>query len=83
MVDRKFTWYKLNGSVKSIINRVLVSREWLDIWSDSKQFVLSRSVFDHCALILKESFVDWGLKSFICLYIWQRDSRFKEFVRNN
>ena len=32
MVDRKFTWYKLNGSVKSRIYRVLVSREWLDIW---------------------------------------------------
>ena len=32
MVDRKFTWYKPNGSVKSRIDRVLVSWEWLDIW---------------------------------------------------
>ena len=32
MVDRKFTCYKPNGLVKSGIDRVLVSREWLDIW---------------------------------------------------
>ena len=32
MVDRKFTWYKPNGSIKSRIDRVLVFRDWLDIW---------------------------------------------------
>ena len=32
MVDRKFTCYRPNGSVKSRIDRVFVSREWLDIW---------------------------------------------------
>ena len=32
MVDRKFTCYKPNGSVKSRIDRVFVFREWLDIW---------------------------------------------------
>jgi len=31
MVGRKFTWYKPNGTVKSRIDRVLVSKEWLDI----------------------------------------------------
>jgi len=31
MVGRKFTWYKPNGSFKSRIDRVLVSREWLDV----------------------------------------------------
>ena len=32
MVDRKFTWYRPNESVKSRIDNVLFSREWLDIW---------------------------------------------------
>lgn len=45
MVGRKFTWYKTNGSVKSRIDRVLVSREWLNIWPDSKQFVISAGLF--------------------------------------
>jgi len=61
---------------------VLVSREWLDLWPDNKQFILSRSVSNHCAIILKESIVDWGPKLFRCLDVWQRDGRFKDFVHN-
>jgi len=82
MVGRKFTWYKPNGSVKSRIDRVLVSREWLDVWSDCKQFVLSRFVSDHCALVFKVSKVDWGPKPFRSLDAWQSDERFKDFVRS-
>jgi len=32
MAGRKFTLYKPNGTIKSRIDRILVSREWLDIW---------------------------------------------------
>ena len=55
MVGRKFTWYKQNGSIKSRIHKVLVSRELLDIWPNSKQIFQSKSISDHCTLILKES----------------------------
>ncbi|XP_068477274.1 uncharacterized protein [Phaseolus vulgaris] len=82
MVGRKFTWYKPNGSVKSRIDRVLVSREWLDVWPECKQFILSRTVSDHCALVFKDSKVDWGPKPFRSLDVWQEDSRFKDFVRS-
>lgn len=82
LVGRKFTWYKPNGSIKSRIDRVLVSRKWLEKWSDRKQFVLSRSVSDHCTLVLKDTSVDWAPKLFRCLDIWQRDGRFKDFIRN-
>lgn len=30
MISRKYMWYKPNGTCKSRINRILVSREWLD-----------------------------------------------------
>jgi len=53
MVGRKFTWYKPNETIKSRIDQILVSMEWLDKWLDNKQVVLSRSVSDHCALVLK------------------------------
>ncbi|XP_068498198.1 uncharacterized protein [Phaseolus vulgaris] len=82
MVGRNFTWYKANGSFKSRIDRVLVSKEWLDVWSDCKQFVLSRIVYDHCALVFKDSKVDWGPKPFRSLDAWQGDGRFKDFVRS-
>jgi len=83
LVGRKFTWFKPNGLVKSRIDRVLVSKEWLDLWPNSQQFVLRRSISNHCAVILKEVSVDLGLKPFRCLDVWQRDSGFKEFVRSS
>jgi len=36
MIGRKFTWYKPNESVKSRIDRVLVSKEWLEHWPNNK-----------------------------------------------
>jgi len=69
VVGRKYTWYKPNGLIKSIIDRILVSREWLDKWSDSKCHVLDRSVSNHCALVLKTDITDWGLKLFRSLVI--------------
>jgi len=82
LVGRKFTWYKPNRTVKSIIDRILVSLEWLEKWSGSKLYAEGRSVWDHCALILKEMNIDWGPKLFRCLDVWQKDVRFKELVRN-
>ncbi|XP_068492357.1 uncharacterized protein [Phaseolus vulgaris] len=81
LVGRKFTWYKPNGTVKSIIDRVLVSLEWLEEWPGSKLYAEGRSVSDHCALVLKEINIDWGPKPFRCLDVWQKDGQFKEFVR--
>jgi len=52
LTGRKFTWYKPNGLVKSRIDRFLVSKEWCDVWPHCKQFVLSKFVSDHCAIIL-------------------------------
>ena len=45
--------------------------------------MLSRSVSDHCIVILKEVSIDWGPKPFRCLHVWLRDSRFKEFVSSS
>jgi len=82
MLGRKFTWYKPNGLIKSRIDRFLVSREWLDRWSDSKYRVLDMAVSDHYALVLDTVTVDWGSKPFCCLDVWHKDNRFREFVRN-
>jgi len=64
LVGRKFTWYKANRMVNSRIDRVLVSKEWLDAWPRCQQFVLNRSISDHCAVVVKEVFIDWGPRSF-------------------
>jgi len=59
----------------------LVSKEWLESWPHYQQFILNRSISNHCPVILIEVFVDWGPKPFRSLDVWQKDSRFKEFVR--
>jgi len=81
MVDMKFTWYIPNGFVKSKIDRVSISKDWLETWPNSKKFVYSKSVSDHCALVLKDASLDRGKKSFRSLDIWQRDGRFIDFMR--
>ncbi|XP_068498561.1 uncharacterized protein [Phaseolus vulgaris] len=81
MTGRKLTWYKPNGLVKSRINRVLVSKEWIEAWPHCKQHVLSRSISDHCAIIIKNDYVDWGSKLFRSLDVWQSDSIFKVFLK--
>jgi len=69
MVGKKYTGYKLNGLVKSRIDRILVSREWLDKWLDSRYYVLDMSVSDHCVLVLKTNIMDCGPKPFRSLDI--------------
>jgi len=46
MVGRKFTWYRPNGTTRSILDRAIVSDEWLSQWPDFKQYVLSRQESD-------------------------------------
>jgi len=78
---RKYTWYKPNSLIKSRIERILVSKEWLDKWSDSRYRVTDRLLSNHCALILDTTMIDWGSKPFICLDIWHKDNKFKYFIR--
>jgi len=50
-VEIKFIWYRFNEMTKSILDRALVSDNWL--LSGSRQYVLNMQVLDHCALVLK------------------------------
>jgi len=44
-VGKQCTWYKSDGTAKSRLDRILVSEEWLQIWSSFKQS--SGEVFGH------------------------------------
>jgi len=37
MVGRKYTWYKVNGFEKCRLDKVLVTKEWVDKWEGYKQ----------------------------------------------
>ena len=47
LVDRKYTWYKSNGTAKSILDRALVSEEWIQNRPMCKQYIQPREIFDH------------------------------------
>jgi len=70
MTGRKLTWSRVNGTTKSRLDRILVSQEWLDLWLESKQYVLDGTVSDHCALICEKLLIDWGPKPFRYLDVW-------------
>lgn len=81
-MGRGFTWYKSNGATKNRIDKVLVSRSWLNIWPTYAQYVLERNILDHCPLVMKSSNVNWGPKPFRALDCWFLDNKFEAFVMN-
>jgi len=44
MIGRSFTWYSSNGAAMSRLDRVLLSNHWLELWPDSRQYILDRSL---------------------------------------
>lgn len=79
-VGRKFTWFRPDGTARSKLDRFLVSPKWIAKWPRSTQFVLDRNFSDHCPILLRYKYVDWGPKSFKILDCWFLDSSFRLVV---
>ncbi|GLT98821.1 hypothetical protein SLE2022_163010 [Rubroshorea leprosula] len=78
--NRKFTWYRPDGSSMSRIDRFLMSTEMSLMATDWVQEGVERSVSDHCAIILKARNADWGPKPFRVMDAWQQHPDFRSFV---
>ncbi|KAL8470998.1 hypothetical protein ACS0TY_033540 [Phlomoides rotata] len=50
---RSYTWYRIDGTCKSRIDKILVNSLWVSRWPNSHLKGLRRSVSDHCPLILE------------------------------
>lgn len=74
---RSFTWYKADGSYKSLLDRIRVNNEWMNTWLESSQRGLHRTISDHCPIILEVKVQDWGPKPFKCLNAWFTHPNFK------
>jgi len=81
LIGGKYTWYKPNGKAKSRIDMILISLEWMEHGPKCKQYVKARQVFDHCALILKMTSIDWGPKPFRYHNAWNNVVRFKGMIK--
>ncbi|GKV53234.1 hypothetical protein SLEP1_g59770, partial [Rubroshorea leprosula] len=80
LLNRKFTWYRSDGSSMSRLDRFLLSSEMCMVERDWTQVGVRRSISDHCAIILKSRNVDWGPKPFRALDVWQQHPEFRDFV---
>ncbi|GLU05148.1 hypothetical protein SLE2022_222640 [Rubroshorea leprosula] len=56
--NRKFTWYRPDGTSMSRLDRFLLSTEMCLLDRDWTQFGVRRSISDHCAIILTSRNVD-------------------------
>ena len=77
----RFTWFRPNGSVKSRLDRCLVSEQWLAHWPDSSQHVIQRDFSYHCPIILKTEIVDWGPKPFRVVDWWLKHKGYQRMVK--
>jgi hypothetical protein len=80
VLGRRFSWFHSNGISMSRIDRMLVSEDWLTLWNSPSLWILSRSVSDHCPLVLRTNCVDWGPKPFRFNNHWLHHKDFKGLV---
>ncbi|GKV32614.1 hypothetical protein SLEP1_g41208 [Rubroshorea leprosula] len=81
LVGRKFTWYQPSGKLMSRIDRFLLSEEWLNKWGEATQWGLTRSVSDHCPILLRHQKVNWGPKPFRFFDVWLEQEGCQEVIR--
>ncbi|GKV45963.1 hypothetical protein SLEP1_g52987 [Rubroshorea leprosula] len=81
LVGRKFTWYQPCGKLMSRINRFLLSEEWLNKWGEATQWGLTRTVSDHCPILLRHKKVNWGPKPFRFFDTWLEQEGCQEVIR--
>lgn len=69
-LGQKFTWYRSNGVAMSMIDRVLITEECLNVWGVCTLWALPRDVSDHYSLVLKVGSPDWGSIFFLFNNYW-------------
>jgi exonuclease III len=80
LLGRRFTWFHASGRAMSRIDRILISDEWASRWGVVGLWALPRDVSDHCPLILKYNYDDWGPKPFRFNNFWLGNKKCIELV---
>ncbi|XP_016178555.1 uncharacterized protein LOC107621009 [Arachis ipaensis] len=79
ITNRKFTWFK--GRSCSRIDRVLVSLEWLENFSETRMRGGPRGLSDHCPIIVEERRRSDGPRPFRSLDSWFTHEDFLRLVK--
>ncbi|KAK2458146.1 DNA-(apurinic or apyrimidinic site) endonuclease [Trifolium repens] len=82
LLGRRFSCFHSSGRAMSRIDRILISDEWASRWGNVELWVLLRDISDHCPLLLKYNFEDWGPKPFRFNNFWLDNRKFKGVVES-
>ncbi|GKV12577.1 hypothetical protein SLEP1_g23703 [Rubroshorea leprosula] len=82
LTNRRYTWYKPDGTARSRLDRFLMSSEMYNSGGEWIQQGLPRNIYDHCAMVLKSKQTDWGPRPFRVLDAWQQHPGFKKVVED-
>ncbi|KAI5415173.1 hypothetical protein KIW84_040576 [Lathyrus oleraceus] len=80
LINKRFTWYNLDGSACSRLDRFLISEKLFDLWGVGGIVVGDRSISDHCPIWLNCNIVDWGPKPFKFFKGWCEHDDFTPLV---
>ncbi|KAI5403769.1 hypothetical protein KIW84_051070 [Lathyrus oleraceus] len=80
LINKRFTWYNLDGSACSRLDRFLISEKLFDLWGVGGIVVGDRSISDHCPIWLNCNIVDWGPKPFKFFKGWCEHDDFISLV---
>ncbi|XP_058761354.1 uncharacterized protein LOC131634746 [Vicia villosa] len=82
-IVKKFTWSNKDGSVKSRLDRFLLSSELIDDWKIGGQKVGDWDISDHAPIWLTVIDKDWGPKPFRVINGWFEIKEFKAFAESS
>ncbi|GLU07240.1 hypothetical protein SLE2022_242040 [Rubroshorea leprosula] len=82
LTNRRYTWYKPDGSARSRLDRFLLSTEMYNRGGEWIEQGLPRNISDQCAMVLKSKSTDWGPRPFRVLDAWQQHPGFKKVVED-
>lgn len=77
---KRFTRMDNIGSKLSKLDRILVSKDYIDRWPNSYVLALPREFSDHSPLLLSNSFADYGPIPFKFYNTWLSDKEFGTLV---
>ncbi|GLU11953.1 hypothetical protein SLE2022_286700 [Rubroshorea leprosula] len=81
--NRKFTWYKSDGSAQSRLDRFLLSENFQEAWGDCVQIAIKRSISDHCPISLSSSNANWGPRPFKSIDSWTSHHDFGKMIQSS
>lgn len=80
LLGKKFSWFNLDGSAMSRIDRFLLTEKLIDEWKVAAQWIGDRDISDHCPMWLKTSDENWGPKPFRFNNCWLDHKEFLSYV---